>query len=52
MIKTTAMSRKVKTMANQIGKKYKCAKCNAEVMVTKGGNGELVCCNQPMEQKK
>lgn len=39
-------------MANQIGKKYSCAKCGSEFIVTKGGAGELVCCGQPMEQKK
>ncbi len=39
-------------MANQIGKRYICAKCGTELMVTKGGTGALQCCGQPMEQKK
>jgi desulfoferrodoxin-like iron-binding protein len=39
-------------MANQIGKRYRCAKCGAEFIVTKGGNGELHHCGQPMELKK
>ncbi len=26
-------------MANQIGKRYCCAKCGAECIVTKGGDG-------------
>jgi desulfoferrodoxin-like iron-binding protein len=39
-------------MANQIGKKYICTKCGCEFIVTKGGTGQLVCCGQPMEQKK
>ena len=39
-------------MANQVGKRYKCVKCGAEVIVTRGGNGTVKCCNQPMEQKK
>ena len=39
-------------MANQIGKRYLCAKCGAEVIVTKGGNGAINCCGQPMQQKK
>lgn len=39
-------------MANQMGKRYRCATCGAEVMVTKGGNGEIKCCGKPMEQKK
>ncbi|MBN1382414.1 MAG: desulfoferrodoxin FeS4 iron-binding domain-containing protein [Deltaproteobacteria bacterium] len=39
-------------MANQIGKKYTCKKCGAIYIVTKGGDGKLVCCGQPMEIKK
>jgi len=39
-------------MANQVGKRYKCSKCGAEVIVTRGGNGAVKCCGQPMEQKK
>jgi desulfoferrodoxin-like iron-binding protein len=39
-------------MANQVGKRYKCAKCGAEIIVTRAGNGTVVCCGQPMEIKK
>jgi desulfoferrodoxin-like iron-binding protein len=39
-------------MANQIGKRYRCTKCGAELIVTKGGEGTIACCGQPMEQKK
>jgi len=39
-------------MANQIGKRYHCAKCGAEIIITKGGNGTIMCHGQPMEQKK
>ncbi len=39
-------------MANQVGKRYKCAKCGAEVIVTRGGNGTVKCCDQPRELKK
>jgi desulfoferrodoxin-like iron-binding protein len=39
-------------MANQIGKKYVCKKCGGELIVTRGGNGTLTCCGQPMELKK
>ncbi|MFC1910261.1 hypothetical protein ACFLXC_03065 [Chloroflexota bacterium] len=39
-------------MANQAGKRYRCAKCNSEFIVTKPGNGTLSCCGQPMELKK
>ena len=38
-------------LANQTGKRYVCAKCNAEFIVTKGGNGDLGCCGQPMQLK-
>jgi len=36
-------------MANQIGKRYKCTKCGAEVIVTRGGNGAVICCGQEMK---
>ena len=39
-------------MPNQVGKRYICAKCGAEFIVTKGGAGTLTCCGQPMELKK
>jgi len=39
-------------MPNQLGKMYTCTKCNAQVIVTKGGAGSLKCCGQDMEQKK
>lgn len=39
-------------MANQIGKRYRCDKCNTEFIVTKAGEGTVHCCDQPMEQKK
>jgi len=39
-------------MANAVGKRYRCVKCNCEFIVTKGGSGTLKCCGQPMELKK
>ena len=39
-------------MANQIGKKYICKKCGSEFIVTKGGEGSLICCEQQVELKK
>ena len=30
------------------GEHYKCSICGNEVLVTKAGGGELVCCGQPM----
>jgi len=39
-------------MANQVGKRYVCAKCGTEFIVTRGGDGTLKCCDQAMEEKK
>ena len=39
-------------MANEIGKRYACKKCGAEVIVTKAGDGGVKCCSEPMEIKK
>ena len=39
-------------MANEVGKRYKCQKCGAEFIVTRGGKGELYCCSQQMQIKK
>lgn len=33
-----------------IGEKYHCNVCGNEVKVIKAGEGELVCCGQPMEK--
>jgi hypothetical protein len=35
-------------MANQLGKRYHCIKCDTEILCTKAGQGEFVCCDQPM----
>ena len=37
---------------NQVGKRFKCATCGSEVLVTKAGEGELHCCSGPMELVK
>ena len=39
-------------MANQVGKRYVCAKCSSEFVVTKAGNGTLVCYGEPMKLKE
>ena len=39
-------------MANQVGKRYRCAKCGSEFIVTKGGDGIIHCCGQLAELKK
>ncbi|PNX51870.1 MAG: desulfoferrodoxin [Thermoplasmata archaeon M9B2D] len=31
------------------GEKYRCNICGNEVVVTKAGGGQLVCCGKPME---
>ncbi len=36
-------------MANEQGKRYVCAKCGTEMLVTKGGAGSLTCCGEPMQ---
>ena len=35
-------------MANLLGKRYQCAVCEATVLVTKAGDGELVCHGEAM----
>lgn len=39
-------------MSVQIGKRYVCTKCTAEFIVTRGGEGQLFCCQQPLELKQ
>jgi desulfoferrodoxin-like iron-binding protein len=41
----------MKSLANQVGKRYMCTKCNSEMIVTKAGDGDLGCCGQPMQLK-
>jgi desulfoferrodoxin-like iron-binding protein len=33
---------------NQLGKRYKCSVCGTEVLCTKAGTGEVICCDKPM----
>ena len=35
-------------MSNMLGKRYQCGVCEATVLVTKPGDGELICHDQPM----
>lgn len=39
-------------MANQLGKRYRCAKCGTEVLCTKAGEGTATCCDQPMQAQE
>lgn len=36
-------------MANQLGKRFQCDKCNSEVLCIKAGDGEVECCGKAME---
>jgi desulfoferrodoxin len=36
-------------MANLLGKRYQCGECEATVLVTKAGDGQLSCHGKPME---
>ena len=38
-------------MANKVGKRYVCKKCGSEFIVTRPGDGTIICCGQPMELK-
>ncbi len=42
----------VHRMAAQTGKRYICPKCGSEVIVTKGGDGDIMCGDTPLELKK
>jgi len=36
-------------VSNQLGKRYRCAKCGTEVLCTKAGEGTVSCNDQEME---
>jgi desulfoferrodoxin-like iron-binding protein len=36
-------------LGNLTGKRYSCATCGSEMLVTRAGDGELSCCGQPMQ---
>jgi desulfoferrodoxin-like iron-binding protein len=38
-------------MANKPGTRMKCETCGAEIVITKGGDGTVICCSQPMVPK-
>ena len=39
-------------MATQLGKRYLCDTCGAEVLCNKPGGGELSCCDHEMKLKE
>jgi desulfoferrodoxin-like iron-binding protein len=34
---------------SETGKRYVCSTCGSELLVTRGGEGALNCCGQPMQ---
>ena len=38
-------------VANETGKRYSCGKCGSEFVVTRGGEGSITCCSEPMGRK-
>ena len=39
-------------MANVVGKRYRCTKCGAEVIITKAGVGKMECCGEEMKTQE
>lgn len=39
------------SMPNKVGKRYQCLKCGTELIVTRGGEGSVKCCGEPMQLK-
>lgn len=38
-------------MPSETGKRYMCTNCGSELVVTKAGKSDLVCCSKPMVKK-
>ncbi|MCL0104204.1 desulfoferrodoxin [Dehalococcoidia bacterium] len=38
-------------MPDKVGKRYQCLKCGTELIVTRGGEGSVKCCGEPMQLK-
>ena len=34
---------------SELGKRYRCEVCGAEILCTKAGQGELTCCDKEMQ---
>ncbi len=45
------MREEVIVLANETGKRYSCGKCGSEFVVTRGADGSIECCSEPMVQK-
>lgn len=37
---------------NRVDKVYYCSRCGNEVKFKKDGGGEIVCCGEPMKEKR
>ena len=44
--------RRIREMANVLGKRYMCEKCGTEVLCNKAGTGALECCEGDMKLKE
>ena len=38
-------------LANETGKRYSCKICSSEFVVTRGADGSIACCGEPMSKK-
>ena len=38
-------------LANETGKRYSCKTCSSEFVVTRGADGSITCCGEPMGKK-
>ncbi|MBM3945005.1 MAG: desulfoferrodoxin [SAR202 cluster bacterium] len=38
-------------MASETGKRYVCGKCGSEFVATRGGDGDITCCDTPVNEK-
>jgi len=43
------MTKEVKSVGSQLGKRYRCQVCGTEVLCVKGGSGTVTCCGQEVE---
>ena len=43
------MAEKVKAVASQLGKRYRCEVCGTEVLCVKSGQSLATCCDQEMK---
>ncbi len=49
--KTSVPAPEAQKKAIEVGKRYMCAKCGFEFIVTRAGNGAILCCGEPVLKK-